>query len=194
MTKTHPCVIINYTIISKSKKNMTTWNIDKAHSEIGFKIKHLMVSNVRGHFNEFDGTITMPDENFANANIEFSAKTASINTKNEMRDGHLQSAEFFNSAEFPTINFTSSSITNTGDEKYVVKGNLTMHGVTKEITLDTAFNGVTKDMEGNDVMSFEVTGSISRNDFDLTWNKPIETGGVVLSDEVKLDMNVEFKK
>lgn len=173
---------------------MTTWNIDKAHSEIGFKIKHLMVSNVRGHFNEFDGHITMTDENFTNATIEFSAKTASINTKNEMRDGHLRSAEFFNSDEFPTITFTSSSITNNGDEQYIVRGDLIMHGITKEVALDTVFNGMTKDMEGHDVMSFEVTGTINRTDFDLTWNKPIETGGFVLSDEVKLDINVEFKK
>ncbi len=173
---------------------MTTWKIDKAHSEIGFKIKHLMVSNVRGHFNEFDGSITMPDENFTNANIEFTAQAVSINTKNEMRDGHLRSAEFFNSDEFPTLSFTSNNIVDHGDSKYTVNGNLTMHGITKEVSLDTLFNGMTKDMEGHDVMSFEVTGTINRTDFELTWNKPIETGGFVLSDEVKLDMNVEFKK
>lgn len=153
-----------------------------------------MVSNVRGHFNEFDGTITMPDENFTNANIEFTAQTASIDTKNKMRDDHLKSVEFFNVDEFPTLSFTSNNITDVGNDKYTVTGNLTMHGITKEVSLETIFNGMTKDMYGNDVMSFEVLGTINRNDFDLTWNKPIETGGVVLSNEVKLDINVEFKQ
>ena len=173
---------------------MKKWIIDNAHSEIGFKVKHLMVSNVRGKFNSFEGSIEMSDENFANAVISFSANTASINTGNDMRDGHLQSPDFFNSVEFPTLTFTSKSITNKNGNDFEVAGALTMHGITKEITLDTTYNGIAVGMDSLKVMSFEIKGSLSRKDFGLTWNAPIEQGGVVVSDEVKLEIDAEFKE
>ncbi|MEI7765639.1 MAG: YceI family protein [bacterium] len=173
---------------------MKTWNIDSAHSEVAFKIKHLMVSNVRGKFNSFAGSIEIPDEDLTKAVISFSAETASIDTGNGMRDGHLQSADFFNAAEFPTLTFKSKSIEKKGDDEFLVTGDFTMHGVTKEIVLPTTFNGMTSGMDGAKVMSFEILGSLSRNDFGLTWNAPIEQGGVVVSDEVKFDINAEFKE
>lgn len=182
------------TIIINIKKFMKTWNIDGAHSEIAFKVKHLMVSNVRGQFTSFNGSIEIPDEDFAKAVVNFSAETSSINTNNTMRDRHLQSPDFFNSEKFPTLSFKSTSITNTKENNYIVKGELTLHGVTKEITLEATFNGTATGIDGAKVMSFEILGSLSREDFDLTWNAPIEQGGVVVSDEVKLEINAEFKE
>ena len=173
---------------------MKTWNIDNAHSEISFKVKHLMVSNVRGKFNSFEGKIELPEEDLTKAVISFSAETKSIDTGNSMRDGHLQSPDFFNSAEFPTLTFVSTSITNKSGNDFTVTGDLTMHGITKEIVLATTFNGKVAGMDGLEVMSFEITGALSRKDFGLTWNAPIEQGGVVVSDEVKLDINAEFKE
>ncbi len=173
---------------------MKTWNIDSAHSEIGFKVKHLMISNVRGKFNSFKGSIEMEDEDFTKAVISFSADTASINTENDMRDKHLQSPDFFDSASFPTLSFKSKSITKRSDNKFEVTGELNMHGITKEIILDTTLNGTITGMDGAKMMGFEILGSLSRKDFGLTWNAPIEQGGVVVSDEVKLEINTEFKE
>ena len=173
---------------------MKTWNIDNTHSEIGFKVKHLMISNVRGKFNNFEGKIELPDEDLTTGVISFSAETNSIDTGNTMRDGHLQSPEFFDSALFPTLTFASKSVTNKSGNDFEVVGTLTMHGVAKEITLNTTYNGMTSGMDGLEVMSFEITGSLSRKDFGLTWNAPIEQGGVVVSDEIKLDINAEFKE
>jgi len=173
---------------------MTTWNIDNAHSEIGFKVKHLVISNVRGKFNSFDGKIEIPDEDFTKAIINFYAETKSIDTGNTMRDGHLQSSDFFNSAEFPTLAFVSKNITKKSDTDFLVVGELTIHGTTKEIILNTANNGIVTGMDGVKVMSFEITGTLNRKDFGLVWNAPIEQGGVVVSDEVKLDIIAEFKE
>ena len=173
---------------------MKTWNIDSAHSEIGFKVKHLMISNVRGKFNSFKGSIEMPDEDFTKAVISFSADTTSINTENDIRDKHLQSPDFFDSASFPTLSFKSKSITKKSDTKFEVSGELNMHGVVKEIILDTTLNGTITGMDGAKMMGFEILGSLSRKDFGLTWNAPIEQGGVVVSDEVKLEINTEFKE
>ena len=173
---------------------MKTWNIDSAHSEIGFKVKHLMISSVRGKFNSFEGKIEMPDEDFTKGMVNFSAETKSIDTGNTMRDGHLQSPDFFNSALFPTLTFASKSITKKSGNDFEVMGTFTMHGVMKDITLNTTYNGMTSGMDGLKVMSFEITGSLSRKDFGLTWNAPIEQGGVVVSDEVKIDINAEFKE
>ena len=173
---------------------MSTWKIDVAHSEVGFKIKHLMISNVRGYFNNFDGEINLPNEDFTTAEVSFTGQVDSVSTNNDMRDGHLKSAEFFDVEKFPTINFKSKNITKKEGSEYMVTGDLTMHGVTKEISLPTTVNGTTKDLYGNTVMSFEIFGSVSRKDFDLNWNSPLETGGVALSDEVKLEINAEFKE
>lgn len=173
---------------------MIIWKIDNAHTTIGFRVKHLMISNVRGNFKNFDGTIEMASEDFIDAKINFSAETESIDTKNEMRDGHLKSADFFDAAQFPTLSFTSKSITKNPDSSFTVKGDMNMHGITKEIELKTILNGSTIDLYGSNVMSFEITGTLSRQDFGLTWNAPIETGGVAVSDEVKLEIDAEFKE
>ena len=170
---------------------MNTWNIDTAHSEIGFKIKHLMISTVRGKFNKFSGDIKTPDEDLTKAKISFTAQAASIDTGNEMRDKHLASADFFNATEFPTLSFQSENITKKDTNDFLVTGEFTMHGITKEISFDAKFNGISTDMQKNKLMAFEISGTLSRKEFGLTWNAPTEQGGVVVSDEVKLDINVE---
>jgi len=170
---------------------MNTWNIDSAHSEIGFKVKHLMISTVKGKFSSFEGTIKTSDEDLTKAEISFTAQVASINTGNEMRDKHLQSPDFFNAVEFPTLSFKSKNITKKDANNFLVTGDFTMHGITKEINFEAKFNGISADMNKNRVMGFEISGAISRKEFGLTWNAPTETGGVVVSDEVKMDINVE---
>jgi polyisoprenoid-binding protein YceI len=173
---------------------MNTWNIDSAHSEIGFKIKHLMISTVKGKFTSFKGSIEAPEEDLTKAKISFTAQVTSINTGNEMRDKHLQSPDFFNTVEFPTLSFQSKSITKKSADDFKVTGEFTMHGITKEISFDAKFNGTSTDMDKNRVMGFEISGTLSRKEFGLTWNAPTEKGGVVVSDEVKLDINIELKE
>lgn len=171
---------------------MKTWNIDKAHSEIGFKIKHLMISTLRGQFTTFDGSIKLPSENLTEAVISFTADVSSINTSNTMRDDHLKSADFFNVSEFPTLTFNSKNIEKVGENEYKILGELTMHGITKDIHINAIYNGMVNNMDGNSVMSFEMSGSLNRDDFGLTWNAPMEKGGLLVSNEVKLDINAEF--
>lgn len=172
---------------------MATWTIDTAHSEIGFKVKHLVISTVSGKFSSFEGTIESEKDDFSDATISFSADIDSIHTGNEQRDGHLKSADFFDAANYPKLSFTSTGITVKG-ENYKVAGNLTLRGVTKPVTLDAEFGGVQQDMYGRTVAGFEITGKINRQDFGLTWSAVTETGGVVVSDEVKLVANIELVK
>ncbi len=171
---------------------MNTWSIDKAHSYVGFKVKHLMVSTAKGSFSDFSGTVTAADDTFENAEISFSAKTASITTGDEGRDGHLQSADFFDTAQFPELTFFSKSFIKSGDQ-FTVTGDLTIKGVTKEVKLDVDFEGVGSGMDGGKVAGFEFKGSINRQDFGLTWSAALETGGVVVSDTVVFDIQVELK-
>lgn len=173
---------------------MNTWTIDQAHSEIGFKIKHLVISTVRGHFTDFESSIIMSENDFTKSVISFTAQIDSINTNSEMRDGHLKSAEFFDIEKFPTLSFKSNKIEKKNNQEFDVTGVLSMHGKDIEITLYTTLNGTTKDPYGNNVMGFDITGNIHRSDFDLVWNAPLETGGLALSDEVKIEIIAEFKE
>ena len=170
------------------KKN-TNWSIDHAHSEIAFKVKHMMISTVTGHFEDFQATAKTDGDDFNNAAIEFSAKTASINTKNKDRDTHLKSDDFFNSQKFPKIKFVSKSFD--GDQ---LIGDLTIRDVTKEITLDVDFNGIAVDPYGQTKAGFEIAGEVNRKDFNLTWNAVTEAGSIVVSDKVKLVIDVQFAK
>jgi len=172
---------------------MSTWHLDTAHSIIGFKVKHLMVSTARGAFKEFEGTIVAPDDTFENAQVSFTAQTASIDTHNEMRDQHLQSADFFDAQQFPTLSFTSTSFTKKGDE-FEVMGDLTIKDVTKPVTLTVTSEGIGIGMNGERVAGFDITGSINREEFGLTWNKALETGGVVVGSQVTFDIHVEAKE
>ena len=173
---------------------MATYKIDPAHSEINFKIKHLMITNVSGSFTKFDGTMESDKDDYSDAKIHFEAETASITTHNEQRDGHLRSAEFFDAEKFPKVTFDSTSFEKKGEDNYTLTGNLTMHGVTKFVTLDTELGGVTTDPCGQSKVGFEIVGRINRKEFGLEWNTPLETGGVMLGDEVKLQINVQLVK
>lgn len=169
--------------------NNTSWSIDNAHSEIAFKVKHMMISTVTGHFEDFEASAKTNGENFKNASIEFSAKTDSINTKNKDRDTHLKSDDFFNSDKFSEMKFASKSF----DGGKLI-GDLTIRDVTKEITLDADFNGIAVDPYGQTKAGFEIKGEINRKDFNLTWSAITEAGNIVVSDKIKLVIDVQFIK
>ena len=170
-----------------------TWTIDKDHSDVTFRIKHLM-SKVSGRFADFDGTITTDFANLDASAVSFTIQATSIDTKNGDRDKHLRSADFFDVEKYPTISFTSSKITKTGDNNFAVTGTLTMHGVAKEITLPVTFLGAGQDPWGNTKAGFEITTTLSRTEYGIVWNKALETGGFLLGDEVEVVINLEVAK
>ena len=167
----------------------TKWNIDPTHSEIKFKVKHMMISTVSGQFTDFEGSVESESDKFTDAQFSFSAKIDSVITNNADRDTHLKSEEFFAADKFPEMTFKSKSFDGTK-----ITGDLTIRDVTKEVVLDTDFNGVAVDPYGQIKAGFELTGSISRKDFGLTWNAVTEAGSVVVSDKIKLDANLQFIK
>lgn len=173
---------------------MTTWKIDPAHSEINFKVKHLVISTVRGNFDNFDATIESNKEDFSDAIIKFEADVNSINTKNEQRDAHLKSADFFDAENHPKLIFKSTSIKKISDFEMQIKGNLSIRGITKEVTLDVIYNGTVSGFGDAKVAGFEVRGKINRFDYGLQWNAVTEAGGVVVSNEVKIEILAEFNK
>ncbi|MFD2573106.1 YceI family protein [Spirosoma soli] len=172
----------------------TTWVIDPLHSEVQFKVKHLMVSTVTGLFSQYEGQLEMVGDDFEDAKITFSADVNSISTGNEQRDGHLKSADFFDTEQFPKLTFTSSDMKKTGDDTYQLSGDLTLHGVTKPVTLKAEYGGQMQDFYGQTKAGFEVTGVIKRKEFGLTWDGVTEAGGVVVSDDVRLVMNIQVTK
>tara|TARA_B100000378_G_scaffold38467_1_gene28856 strand:- start:271 stop:789 length:519 start_codon:yes stop_codon:yes gene_type:complete len=167
----------------------TKWILDPSHSEVSFKVKHMMISTVTGHFDEFEASIETEQEDFKNAEMKFSAKVDSINTKNSDRDAHLKSEDFFNAAAHPELSFTSTAF---DGEK--LTGKITLRGVTKEITLEVDYNGIVEDPYGQTKAGFEFTGSLNRKDFGLSWSAVTEAGNVVVSDKVKLIVNAQFIK
>ncbi|MFD1163715.1 YceI family protein [Hwangdonia seohaensis] len=169
--------------------NNTNWSIDNAHSEIAFKVKHMMISTVTGHFEDFQATAKTDGDNFVNADFQFSAETASINTKNKDRDTHLKSDDFFNAEKYPELKFVSKSF---DGEKLI--GDLTIRDVTKEVVLDADFNGIAVDPYGQTKAGFEISGQLNRKDFNLTWSAVTEAGSIVVSDKVKLVVDVQFIK
>ena len=173
---------------------MTTWKIDPAHSEINFKVKHLVVSTVRGHFDKFNATIETNKEDFSDAKIRFEADINSINTNNEQRDTHLKSADFFDADNHPKMTFESASVKAISDHKMEVKGKLTLRGVTKEVSLNVIYNGVVSGFGDVKVAGFEVSAKLNRFDYGLQWNALTEAGGVVVSNEVKIEIQAEFNK
>lgn len=170
----------------------TKWTIDPAHSEIIFKVKHLMISNVKGAFKTFQGTID--GEDFTKATISANIDTGSISTNNDDRDVHLKSPDFFEVEKYPEITFVSTSIKKVDDDEYKLVGNLTIKGITKEITLDTEFGGFMKDPYGNEKAGFSINGKLNRKDFGLNWNAALEAGGVMVGNEVKISADIQFIK
>lgn len=177
--------------MATSISETTLWTIDPAHSEIQFKVRHLMVSNVTGKFNSFEGTAETTGDSFDNAKLSFSADIDSISTGAEQRDGHLKSADFFDAANHPKLTFVSTSVKKTGDDTYDITGDLTIRGTTKSVVLKAEEGGQMVDFYGNTKAGFEINGTIKRKEFGLSWDAVTEAGGVVVSDDVKLVLNVQ---
>lgn len=172
--------------------HMNTWHIDTAHSNISFKIKHLTVSTVKGSFKTFTGTATTLDDSFVDATLDTEIQVASITTNNDQRDGHLLSPDFFDVEKFPTAHFVSTSFKNVESNTFAIAGNLTIKGITKEYTLTAEFNGLTNSMDGKKIASFSAETILNRADFGLSWNAPLEAGGLILGETVTLELDIEF--
>ena len=174
--------------------NSNQWVFDPTHSEISFKVKHLMITNVKGEFRKFSASLESADDKFTNAVAKASIDVSSIFTKNEDRDNHLKAPDFFDVEKYPTIEFESSSFEKFDSENGQLKGKLTMKGMSKDIVLDVEFGGMSKDPWGNQKTGFSISGKINRNDFGLTWNAALETGGVLLSEDIKIFAEIQFVK
>jgi len=169
------------------------WVVDPMHSEIQFKVKHLMITNVTGSFDKFNVSVETEDEDFMKAKVNFTADVDSISTGNDQRDGHLKGPDFFDVANHPQITFTATKYENVdNDGSYELYGDLTIKGVTKNVKLDVEFGGVVKDPYGNTKAGFTINGKIKRKDFGLTWDAVTETGGIVVSDEVRIMCEVQL--
>jgi polyisoprenoid-binding protein YceI len=169
----------------------TTWKLDATHSSIEFSAKHLMITTVKGRFSELEGTVTANEGSLASSHVEVSINAASIDTRTEQRDQHLRSADFLEVEKFPKITFKSTKVAGT-KEKFTLTGDLTIRGTTKPISLDVTFEGQGKDPWGGQRMGFSATGKIDRREFGLVWNQALETGGVVVSNEIKLHIDAQF--
>jgi polyisoprenoid-binding protein YceI len=172
-----------------------TWQIDPDHSSFQFKVRHLMVSNVKGDFTKVKGAVTMDDKDVSNLNVELTIDAASVNTGHVKRDEHLRAADFFDVAKYPTITFVSKKVMKDGPDRLEVTGDLTMHGVTREVTVHV--EGPTqevKDPWGNFRLGVTGTAKINRKDFGLTWNRALETGGVVVGEDVDIFVEIELVK
>ncbi len=171
----------------------TKWVIDPTHSEVHFKVKHLVISTVTGTFKAFEGSMETENEDFDNADINFSLDVDSIDTNQVQRDEHLKSADFFNAGEYPKITFESTSFVKDGDD-YELTGNLTVKDVTKAVKLNAEYGGTATDAYGNVKAGFEVNGKINRKDFGLTWSAVTEAGAIVVADDIKLNFNIQLAK
>jgi len=172
----------------------TKWGLDVAHSEIAFKVKHLMISNVKGTFKEFDASIYTTGEDFMTSEIDFWLNPASIDTGAPDRDAHLKSADFFDVENHKQITFIGNTYEKVDEDSYTLYGDLTIKGITKQIKLDVGFGGVMKDPWGNEKAGFTINGKINRKDFGLNWNAALEAGGVLVGEEIKINCEVELLK
>jgi len=171
----------------------TKWTLDPTHSELQFKVKHLMITTVTGSLKSFSATLTSDGDDFTNAEISFKGDIDSLDTGNTDRDNHLKSADFFDAATHATIEFKASSVEKDGDD-YIAKGDLTIKGETKPVKLTAEFGGIATDPWGNTKAGFTLSGKINRSDFGLTWNAALETGGVMVSEEVRILGELQFVK
>lgn len=172
----------------------TNWALDTSHSEIQFKVRHMMISNVTGSFAKFDASAETDGDNIDSAKVTFTADIDSISTNNEQRDGHLKSPDFFDAASHPQLTFTSTGLEKVEGENYKLHGNMTMRGTTLPLTFNAEFGGTMVDPWGNTRIGFTLDGKVNRKDYGLNWSAVTEAGGIVVSDEVKLHANVEFIK
>ena len=169
-----------------------SWQLDTAHSQVQFSVRHMMITTVRGNFDKFSGTVSFDEKNLDKSVIDVTIEAASINTREEKRDGHLMSPDFFDVAQFPTITFKSKSVKVTGTNKGVVTGDLTVKGVTKEVALETEFVGIAKGPYGNVMAGFNAHTKINRKDWNLGWNVALEAGGWLVGEEVTITLEIEL--
>ena len=173
---------------------VTKWAIDPTHSKVGFKVKHLMISNVLGSFRDFSGEVKTAGNDFSTAAISFSLKTASVDTEMPDRDGHLKSPDFFDTEKYPVIKFDANCLKDLGDDMYELNGSLKIKDVSKPVTLAVEFGGVMSDPWGNIKAGFSISGKINRKDWGLNWNAALEAGGVLVGEEVKINCDIELTK
>jgi polyisoprenoid-binding protein YceI len=170
----------------------TTWQIDPSHVDVGFAVRHLMIATVKGRFGAVKGTVAVDGDDFATAEVDVTIDAASIDTREPKRDAHLRSADFFDVEQFPAITFKSRRVRAKGANQFDLVGDLTIHGVTREVSLDVTSEGTVRDPWGNHKAGFSATGVIRRSDFGLTWNAALETGGLLVGEDVKLSLDVEL--
>lgn len=175
-------------------QTVTKWTIDQMHSELQFKVKHLVISNVTGTFNSFEGAVESETEDFSDAKIKFSIDVNSIDTNQDQRDGHLKSAEFFDAEKYPKISFSSTSFKKVKGEQYKLVGNLTVKDATKAVDFDVEYGGSATDFYGNNKVGFEITGKINRKEFGLVWDGITEAGAIVVGEDIKLNINIQLTK
>lgn len=180
--------ILLFTIAASGQ---ASWQLDKAHSNLGFSVSHLVVSDVAGSFKVFDGTVTTEGDDFTTLKIDFTIDASSINTDNEKRDEHLRGPDFFEVAKYPTLTFKSTKVEKTGENSFKITGDLTMHGKTKPVTLDAKLRGPVE-FRGTPRIGFKATTSLDRYDYDLKWNKALETGGLLVGREIDITVNIEL--
>jgi polyisoprenoid-binding protein YceI len=173
---------------------ITKWNLDPSHSEIGFKVKHMMITNVSGSFEKFDVETETEGDDFSTAKITFTAETGSITTGSEQRDAHIKSPDFFDIENYPQLTFVSERVEKKDEEHFVIHGHFTINGITKPATLNAEFGGFGKDPWGNEKAGFSLTGKIKRTDWNLNWNAALEAGGVLVSEDVRLHAEIQLVK
>lgn len=178
----------------QSTMQKAVWALDVTHSEITFKVKHMMVTNVTGKFEDYSVTADIDEENFENSQVSFTAKTSSVNTGVADRDNHLRSADFFDSENHPEMTFTSTSFEKVDDESYRMTGNLNIRGTEKQVTLNVEIGGFGKDPWGNTKGGFTISGKINRKEWGLNWNAALEAGGVLVAEDVRINCEVQLMK
>ena len=183
-----------FAVSAPAVASASTWSVDASHSNVGFKVRHMMVSNTRGQFDKFEGTVELNDKDITKSKVNVSIDAASVNTENKKRDDHLRSPDFFNVAKFPKLTFVSTKVQKAGSGLKVT-GNLTIHGVTKSVVLEVEeITNAVKDPWGMTRRGLTASTKINRKDFGLGWNKALETGGVVVGEEVKISLEIELIK
>jgi polyisoprenoid-binding protein YceI len=170
---------------------LTKWALDTAHSSVDFSVKHMMIAKVKGSFKEFSATIEADPQDLTSATIQFTVDLNSVDTRSADRDNHLRSADFFDVEKFPTLTFSSTKIEKTDEDEYNVTGDLSLHGVTRQETFKVTYEGSGKDPWGNTKVGFNAEGKLNRSDYGLTWNAALETGGVLVGDQIKVSLEIQ---
>lgn len=181
-------------VMAKTNAQNTSWNVDKVHSSVGFSVEHMVVSEVVGQFNDYSANIKSDKDDFSDVKGDLTIQVSSIDTKEAKRDGHLKSPDFFDAEKYPTIKFEIVQFKKVKDKEYKLVGNLTMHGITKSVTLKANFGGIIKDPYGNTRAGIKVTGEIDRYEYDLKYNASLEGGGLVVGKKVNITCNIEMIK